>query len=275
MPDPPFESVVPETTPSGQVILKPLAPEDWPQIDHIVTEDGAPADNVFSEKQMRLLTEPLYASWKPGRPFVAFANVGLFYGIDLPPLVPDMLLSIDVRLPENLFPKLNRSYFVWKYGKPPEVAIEVVSNRQGGEDTSKIDRYAAARVSNYVIYDPEHHLSPDDVRLFRLQGSKLVTDTSGDWTFPDLGLGVAMWQGRYEDTDATWLRWVDTRGQRIATGAEQAIAANQVAEQQTSFAEAASQRAEAEAQRANETIQRNERLRQYLLDQGIDPDALS
>ena len=90
-------------------LLKPLLPEDWPSLDHIETEDGMPVDNVLSEKQMRLLTEPLYSSWKPDFPFVAFANVGLFYGVDLPPLVPDVLRSINVRLPENLRPKINRS----------------------------------------------------------------------------------------------------------------------------------------------------------------------
>ena len=30
-----------------------------PVVDHLVTEDDTPVDNVFSEKQMRLLTEPL------------------------------------------------------------------------------------------------------------------------------------------------------------------------------------------------------------------------
>jgi hypothetical protein len=68
-------------------------------------------DSVFSEKQMRLLKEPLYASWKPSKPFVAFANVGLLYGVNILPIVPDVLPSINVRLPESAFPKLNRSYF--------------------------------------------------------------------------------------------------------------------------------------------------------------------
>jgi len=29
----------------------------------LITEDGAPVDNIYSEKQMRLLTEPLYNTW--------------------------------------------------------------------------------------------------------------------------------------------------------------------------------------------------------------------
>ena len=66
----------------------PLPEELHPNVDHLVTEDDTPADNIFSEKQQRLLTEPLYSSWAgpgQGRPFVAMANVGLFYAIRKPP----------------------------------------------------------------------------------------------------------------------------------------------------------------------------------------------
>ena len=38
-------------------------PEEFlPDIDDLVTEDDIPVDNIFSEKQQRLLTEPLYSS---------------------------------------------------------------------------------------------------------------------------------------------------------------------------------------------------------------------
>ncbi len=237
--------------------LKPLPPEDWPSIDHIVTEDGAPVDNVFSEKQMRLLTESLYASWKIDRPFVAFANVGLFYGVNIPPIVPDVLLSVGVRLPENLFPKLNRSYFVWAYGKVPEVVIEIVSNRQGGEDTEKLDIYANIRVLNYFIFDPEQQLSDDIFRGFRLNGGGYTPMSNPSAQLARVGLGLKLWHGRYEDTDAQWLRWVDADGSLIATGAERA--------------EAEFQRAEAESQRAEAVARENKRLIELLRARGVDP----
>jgi hypothetical protein len=53
-------------------------------VDHLVTEDDTPVDSMYSEKQMRLLTEPLYACWPgpgEGRKFIVCANVGLFYPI--------------------------------------------------------------------------------------------------------------------------------------------------------------------------------------------------
>ena len=119
-------------------------------------------DNIFSEKQQRLLTETLYASWTgpgPNRPFVAMSNVGLFFHVRKPPLVPDALLSLDVELPSEIHLKQNRSYFVWEYGKPPDVVIEVVSNREGGEGTTKLTRYASIGVRYYVIYDPDGMLT--------------------------------------------------------------------------------------------------------------------
>jgi hypothetical protein len=70
-----------------------------------VTEDDTPVDNIFSEKQQRLLTEPLYSSWQlqggPAR-FLALVNVGLFFAIDQPPYVPGMTLRLDVERPKDI-----------------------------------------------------------------------------------------------------------------------------------------------------------------------------
>ena len=121
-------------------------PEDiWPDVDDLVTEDDTPVDNIFSEKQQRLLTEPLYSDGLD-RPFAAMANVGLFYQTHQPPLVPDMLLSLGVAIPADVWSKSHRAYFVWEFGKPPEVVIEVVSNREGHELGSKLVDYAAIGV---------------------------------------------------------------------------------------------------------------------------------
>ena len=99
--------------------LEAIAAEVHAVVETLVTEDDTPVDNVFSEKQQRLLTEPLFTSWPgPGeeQPFVAMANVGLFYALRRAPLAPDVLLSLGVRLPADIRLKHNRSYFVWEYG---------------------------------------------------------------------------------------------------------------------------------------------------------------
>src|SRR3954471_24189818 len=102
-------------------MLEPL-PDVVPNIDDLVTEDDTPVDNLPSEKQQRLLTEPLYSSWSgPGEgvPFLAVANVGLFYQVGGVPLVPDVMLSLDVAPNRDLSLKENRFYIVWVIGKVP------------------------------------------------------------------------------------------------------------------------------------------------------------
>jgi len=228
-----------------------LAPEDYPQIDHLVTEDNSPMDNIFSEKQQRLLTEPLYSSWRiPERRFIVLANVGLFHTTHDPAIVPDTLLSLDVSLPESLFPKANRSYFTWMYGTP-DVVVEIVSNREGNEDTSKQTEYARIRIPYYAIYDPEGWLSKQPLRVFQLRGRSYQLMSEPYW-LPDVDLGLRIWEGQYEDHTNTWLRWCDGAGNVIPTGAE---------------------RAEQEKQRAEQEKQRAERLAAQLRARGIEPEV--
>lgn len=249
-----------------------IPPEFLPKVDHLITEDDTPVDNMFSAKQQRLLVEPLYSSWMGGsarRAFIADANVGLFASDRQPALVPDAFLSLDVQLPADLWPKEHRSYFFWLYGKPPEVVIEVVSNRKGNELESKLQEYARMRIFYYVVFDPEEQLKSGLLNAFSLhpQGYQAL---SSHW-MPEIGLGLTLWHGVYETVAATWLRWCDQDGNVIPTGAERA-------EQERQRAEAEHQRAEAERQRVEETEslleaerQRAEQLRAQLRAMGIDP----
>ena len=97
-----------------------------PDIACLITEDDTPVDNLLSEKQQRLLTEPLYSAWAgpgAGRLFLAAANVGVFAQARNPAIVPDMFLSLDVQVADNWWEKGHRSYFVWEFGlhlKPRE-----------------------------------------------------------------------------------------------------------------------------------------------------------
>ncbi len=243
-----------------------LVPEFCPNVDHLITEDDTPVDNIFSEKQQRLLTEALYASWKPTVPFLVMANVGLFHAVSLPPFVPDVLLSLDVEAPANLFPKSHRSYFVWEYGKPPNVVIEVVSNREGKEDTDKLKGYARIGVNFYIIYDPERKLSSHRLRFFELRGGEFQLLDSAAPKMPQIGLGVMIWTGSFEGHVDEWLRWTDLNGQLIATGAELASIERERAESERERAETAMRLAEDASRRA-------EKLSDQLRRLGISPEA--
>ena len=228
--------------------------EEWvevpvPDVSALVTEDDTPVDNLISEKQQRLLVSSLYSSLSRDVPFLAAANVGLFYGMKQPPLVPDILLSLDVSVPEDWSQKRNRSYFVWQFGKPPEVAIEIVSNTVGNELGSKLKNYARAGVAYYTVFDPLQILNGPMLRVYELQGNRYRL-LENAW-MEQIQLGVTLWSGIFEDKQFDWLRWCNSDGTLLLTGDE---------------------RAEQERQRAEQERQRAERLAALLRERGIDLD---
>jgi len=200
-----------------------LDPALEPDISHLVIEDDEPVPSIFHERQQRLLVDCLYTSWAPegGRPFLAFADVGLFFALHEPPMIPDAMLALDVRLrPEHLAKENANSYLVWEIGKPPDVVVEVVSNRKGGEQ-EKIRRYADIGVKYYAIYDPSGHLAQRPLRVFQLHGTEYV-ELLDPALLPGIGLGLVLWEGEYQGFQATYLRWCDAEKQVLPTGKERA-----------------------------------------------------
>lgn len=198
-------------------------PECEPSYDDLVTEDHKPVERILFEKLYRLLTQPLYANWAgpgAGRPFLVLANVGWFYQEKTSAVAPDCLLSLDVACPEDLHVRQGRSYYQWRMGKPPDVVIEMVSDKLGGEDSIKRDLYARQGVPYYAIFDPEHHLSQETLRTFELSGGAYRPVGAGPW--PTVGLGLRLWRGAFEGHEDEWLRWCGADGEIIPTAEESA-----------------------------------------------------
>lgn len=201
-----------------------IPPECIPDVTNLVIENSKSLHSIRVEKQMRVLTAPLEAAWAgpgEGAPFSVFANVGLFHTYRASPIVPDVMLAADVAWPSDLSNKEHQSYFVWIVGKVPDVVIEIVSNREGGEDTEKLLAYARIGVPYYIIFDPEQHLGQGILRIYHLTGSvrkryKLVDDP---W-LEEVDLGVRLWEGEYAGITGVWLRWYDRSGNLIPLGSE-------------------------------------------------------
>ncbi|MEO0768306.1 MAG: Uma2 family endonuclease [Cyanobacteria bacterium J06649_4] len=224
-----------------------------PDPNELITEDDAPVDNFPSAKQQRLLVGSLYSAL-PNVRFLAEANVGVYYQSGVPAIVPDVFVSFDVEVPENWWDKPNRCYLVWNFGKPPEIALEIVSNQVGNELSQKLEIYERMRASYYVLYDPAHKLSEKTLRVFELR-ARHYTELSEHW-MEQVQLGLTLWEGAFEGRLDTWLRWCDKEGTVLLTGDEKA--------------ERESQRAEQESQRAEQESQRADRLAALLKEQGID-----
>ena len=156
----------------------------------LITEDDTPVDNLPSEKQQRLLTEPPYSAWAgpgAGRTFLAEANVGIFYQARHPAIVPDMFLSLDVQVADDWWQREHRSYFLWEFGKLPELVLEIVSNTAGEEDGQKKHTYAQIRINYYVICDPLRQVMPDVLTVYRLRDFGYERQDTAQ--FPMLKLG--------------------------------------------------------------------------------------
>jgi Uma2 family endonuclease len=222
-----------------------------PDIEHLVIEDDTPVDNLISEKHQRLLTEPLYSnpSVLGDRAFLLSANVGVFYAVKQPPLVPDVFLSLDVEVPQDWTEKKNRTYLVWEFGKPPDVVIEIVSNKVGNELGSKLRDYARIGVGYYAVFDPLQQLGEVPLKVFQ-RAANHFHETDDTW-FEEVGIGLTLWEGVFEGKQDRWLRWCTQDGTVIPTGAELA---------------------ERERQRAEQAEAKAARLAEQLRAMGIDPD---
>ncbi len=248
-----------------------------PDANKLVTEDDTPVDNFASEKQQRLLVSSLYSSLH--QIFLASANVGIYHAYKQPPIVPDVFLSFDVQVPENWWEKQNRCYMVWEFGKSPEVVIEIVSNKIGDELGEKLKTYEQMRASYYIVYDPAQQLGEKQLRGYQLVGRR-YQETNETW-LEQVGLGLTLWEGKFEAREDTWLRWCYQDGTILPTGDERAQTAEQraqTAEQQAQTAQqqaqTAQQQADDEKQQKQQALSRAELLAEKLREMGVNPDDL-
>jgi hypothetical protein len=161
---------------------------------------------------------------------------------------------------------------IWEYSKPPEVVVELVSNKIGGEADVKLRAYARMGVAYYVIYDPTKQLSDQVLRVYALHPGNSAE--LQDMWMPGVELGLVLWQGKFEDREDTWLRWYDREGQMLLTGAERAEQEHQRAEQEHQRAEQEHQRAEQERVMRQQAQAQAERLAARLRELGIEPDQV-
>lgn len=235
-----------------------------PDANKLVTEDDTPVDNFASEKQQRLLASSLYSSLR-NQTFLASTNVGIYHIYKQPPIVPDFFLSFDVQVPENWWEKRNRCYLVWEFGKPPEVVIEIVSNKIGDELDDKLKTYEHMRVSYYIVYDLTQQLGEKQLHIYQLVGRR-YKETSETW-LEQIELGLTLWSGEFEGRQDTWLRWCYQDATVLPTGDERA----QIAEKQ---ARTAQQQAEDEKQQKEQALSRAELLADKLREMGINPNSI-
>jgi Uma2 family endonuclease len=188
-----------------------------PDIEAIDTEGEKSVESTYPEKLYRLLAESLVNNWPgPGdeRPFQVFTGVGLFHQLGQPGSCPDLMLSLDIT-PDAAGSREGRTYFTWLRGKVPDLVLEVVSDRVADEGGHKLRQYQRIGIPYYVIYDPRAVLGDQLLRSYELRGGRyheLATHY-----YPNIGLGLTLVDGTYEEMPGTWLRWCLENGTVLPT----------------------------------------------------------
>jgi Uma2 family endonuclease len=180
---------------------------------------------------------------------------------------PDWFLALDVPASQSQ-QDLRLSYVVWQEGIAPFLMVELLSPGTEAEDLGQTLRVIGKpptkwqvyeqvlRVPYYVVFDRY----TNQFRVFCLQGARYaeVTITGQGFWFPELDLGLGVWQGIYAEVEGLWLRWYDSAGNWVPTMKDRVIQE--------------SERADEESRRADREQQRAEMLAAKLRELGIDPE---
>lgn len=124
----------------------------------------------------------------------------------------------------------------------------MVSHSPGGEYDEKLEIYRKLGVLYYIVYNPEYWQrdSHQPFEVYKLLGKNYQLQIGEPCWMPEVGLGIGRYQGAIGGIQQEFLSWYDQAGNRYLT-------AEEIAQQEK---------------------QRAEKLAQYLLSLGIDPDNL-
>ena len=142
---------------------------------------------------------------------------------------PDWFLVLGVPQAQQQ-EDLRWSYVIWQEGVSPFLVVELLSPGTEDEDLGRAPRRIdqppgkwdvyerLLRVPYYVVFDRYQN----GFRLFKLTGVRYEEESITDnrYWFEDLGLGLGLWQGRFQGATGIWLRWYNASGDWISTLAE-------------------------------------------------------
>ncbi|OCR01967.1 hypothetical protein BCD67_05660 [Oscillatoriales cyanobacterium USR001] len=233
-------------------------PRYLPSAEELPDSDETPVDNELQELIPGLLKAILLILWSERMDWLFGIDMGIYYHPDRPPIVPDAFLSLGV----NRFydEELRPSYVLWDENVIPTFVLEVVSQHDRKEYSTKLDEYAELGVLYYVIYFSRRRIKPH-LEVHKLVNGKYELQSGNPVWMPEVELGIGCERGSYSGVIREWLYWYDADGKRYLTPEEQV--------------KREAKRANESIQRANELAQRSQQLAQKLRDLGIDPDNLN
>ncbi len=224
-----------------EVVERYILP-DLPDSSQLPEEDGVPMETNWHRSQMNLLIDVVRHRWRDRKDFFTGGNMFVYYSMNQARnrdyKGPDFFVVKGI---DGSYPR--QKWVVWEEDAHfPDVVVELMSESTKDEDLgSKKKLYERTfKMPDYFCYDP------DEQKLYgwHLVGQRYVPlepDENGRLWSSELDAWLGLWQGKFLEEEAVWLRLFDEDGQLIPTAAE-------AAQQQ---AEAEHRRAEMERQRAD------------------------
>ncbi|CBN59251.1 MULTISPECIES: Uma2 family endonuclease [Kamptonema] len=248
-----------------QAAEKTFLPPPFPDHTQLPEEDGTFVKNFQEHPQSIILTDsigPLLQKLHPDGQYAIGQDCGIYWR-ETDPLekgaeAPDWFYVPNV--PPLLDGQIRRSYVLWREFLAPTIALEFASGDGSEErDTTPLSYSEVGevqrpgkfwvyerimRIPYYGIYE----IRSGKLEVYNLINGfyqQLVPNSRGHYAIAPINLELGLWQGSYQNQTMLWLRWWDSEGNLLLTGAERAAVEQEraaVAEEALS-AEARSRRA--------------------------------
>ncbi|MFB2936740.1 Uma2 family endonuclease [Aerosakkonemataceae cyanobacterium BLCC-F154] len=191
-----------------------------PSSEELPSSDDTPVDNELQVLIPSLLSAVLALIWQNREDWFFGINMGVYYDLAKPAIVPDGFLSLGV---ERFVGEQGRlCYVLWdEDGVVPSLVLEIVSKTYNAEYEQKKIDYAQMGVLYYVVYAPtRQRRRRQRLEVHRLVNGEYVLQSGDIIWMPEIGLGIGRERGTYQAFTREWLYWYDENGNRYKTPEE-------------------------------------------------------
>ena len=235
-----------------------------PNHTQLPESDATFVKNFQEHHQSILLTDSLKSTLDkihPDRQYTIGQDCGIYWRLTDPPIrgaeAPDWFYVPNV--PPLLNGEFRRSYCLWREYIAPLVALEFAS----GDGTEELDKTPLSvsqddqttrpgkfwvyeriiKISYYGVYI----ITTGQLEMYHLENGsyyQMSPNERGHYFIEPLGIELGIWQGSYQNQTLSWLRWWDSEGNLLLTGAERLEVEKARSDRLTNIAEQERQRAE-------------------------------
>ena len=239
-------------------------PPAFPDHTQLPDENSTFVKNFQEHPQSILLTDsigPILQQRHPDGDYVIGQDSGIYWRKTDPPEkgaeAPDWFYIPNV--PPLLNGQLRPFYCLWREYMAPLVALEFSI----GDGTEELDKTPLSvsqddqttRPGKFWVYERVIKISYYGVYIittgnlemyYSKDGSyrQMSPNEQGHYFIEPLGIELGIWQGSYQNQTLSWLRWWDSEGNLLLTGAERLEVEKARSDRLTNIAEQERQRAE-------------------------------